>query len=1015
VSSLISRACRVGCWFSLLPLLAVPSLAWAAQAEPPPPPPPAEPPPPPPAPPAASEPPPPPTPAEEEEVVGGPAQRATTPGDTVRAGQKPMEEEIVVTGSRIRRKDLNGPAPVIVYSREQIQATGRVNVGEFLQTIPEQSNAIGRGTNNGGDGAIRINLRGIGTQGTLVLLNGHRIVPGGTGADSSVDFSAIPTNVIERIEILKDGASAIYGSDAIAGVVNIITRKRMQGGELSALGGTTSRLDGNTVDVSAMVGTTSDKGSLLFSMGYYNSGAIMAKDRKFSQEQKVLDSTNGQVTSLGSGTTPNSRIVLPANQAGVQNGNAAWNSLVAANPMATSFIRDPVTGMFRPFTGAGINQDGYNFQPVNYLVTPQERFHVFSSGEYRLGSSARLYFDSFYSKRNSGQILAPEPLNLDQEGVVVSAMNIYNPFGRDFDGIRRRLVEFGGRRTHQDINNFHLVAGVDGTIPASWGPLKGWFWDFAFNFGRNESTEVKQGNVRLTKLADAVGPSFLDATGKPRCGTMAAPIEGCLPLNLFGAPNSPATSINDDQVKALTFTGVQRGDNQLIGGQFNASGDLFHITDEQAVALALGYEFRSVKGGQIPDPITVAGETSGNKGLITQGSYFANELYGELSIPIVENRFLAEKVELIAAGRASFYKLFGSTFNYKFGGRWSPWEDFSLRATYSTGFRAPSISDLFQGQQDNFANVADPCGVKVVPNSPRAANCGAATNNGDDQSQLRSRVGGNDKLTPEKSRSVTAGLVLHPQAAKGFYFTADYYNIKITNRISSFGASVILQGCYPDASGAVPKYCNLIHRDLNTQRIDHIDDLNANVGQDILDGVDFTGGYDLSTSLGHWGVQVVTSYLHRYDRTLADGSVIKGAGTWDLSSSGNGGTGGAYPHFRMNANIGWSLNGFVAGLRTYFIGSYKECGDADGQLAGSGLCYDPNHKGERAVSAYNTWDLTLGYGIKTSAGLTSLSIGVINLFDQSPPIVYNGFADTTDTYSYDLAMQQFYARLTHQF
>jgi outer membrane receptor protein involved in Fe transport len=303
----------------------------------------------------------------------------------------------------------------------------------------------------------------------------------------------------------------------------------------------------------------------------------------------------------------------------------------------------------------------------------------------------------------------------------------------------------------------------------------------------------------------------------------------------------------------------------------------------------------------------------------------------------------------------------------------------------------------------------------VTPGSPRAAACGAAANNGDDQAQLRSRVGGNDRLTPEKSRSFTAGLVVEPQMVKGLYFTADYYNIKITNRISSFGASVILQGCYPDAAGAMPKYCELIHRDPNTQRIDHIDDLNANVGQDVLDGVDLTAGYDFGTEFGQWGLQFVTSWLHKYDRTLADGSIIRGAGTWDLSSQGTGGAAGAYPHMRFNANLGWALAGFVAGVRTYFIGSYTECGDADGQLAGGGLCYDPSHMTERSVSAYNTWDLTLGYGIKTSAGRTSLSIGVINVFDQAPPLVYNGFADTTDTYSYDMALRQFFARITHQF
>jgi iron complex outermembrane receptor protein len=956
------------------------------------------------------EPPVPPAPPAEEEVVGGhPPDRATEPRDRTEGAmqdtRRSVQEDIVVTGSRIRRKDLTGPAPVVVYSREQIQATGRTNIGEFLQTIPEQSNAIGRGTNNGGSGEIRVSLRGIGPQATLVLLNGHRMVAGGTGADNSVDLSAIPTNVIERVEILKDGASAIYGSDAIGGVVNIITRKRLDGGDISVLGGTTSRNDGSTVDVSGMLGATSDKGSIMVSLGYYKAKPVWAGDRDFSREQRTFDSTTGEVTSIGSGTIPNGRIVLPMNQVGVANGNAAWNSLVGANPTAGSFTRNP-DGTWRPYRGSGLNEDGYNYQPSNYLVTPQQRFNLFVTGDYRLGRFARAYIDSFYTKRNSKQWSASEPLVLDQEGVNVSADNVYNPFGRDFDAVRRRLVEFGGRRSEQDIHNFHLVTGIDGTTPEAWGPLRGWFWDASFNFSQNESTELKDGNIRLTKLRDAVGPSFRDAGGVAHCGTAAAPIEGCVPLNLFGG----AGSITQDQVAGLSFSGVQRGTNQMSGAQFNTSGDLFKLFAERPVALALGYEFRHVEGGQIPDPITVAGEVSGNKGLITRGKYNVNEVYGELSIPIIDKAVGAERLELILAGRQSWYSDFGSTLNTKVGGKWSPVLDVSFRGTYSTAFRAPSIPDLFGGQTDSFANISDPCGT-VPAGSPRAAACGAAANNGDDQTQLRTRIGGNEHLRPETAHVLTAGVVIEPHWVKGLYMTADYYNTKITNSISSLGGNVILQACYPDAAGAVPKYCEFIHRD-PTGRINHIDNLNANVGSDRLDGADVTAGYEFGTGIGHWGVQGVVSWLHEYNRTLADETVIKGAGTWDLNQDG---AGGAYPHLRFNASLNWALAGFAASLRTYFIGGYKECGDADGIMEGGGLCYDPSHKGERQVSTYNTWDLTLGYTTRTDIGQTTVSLGVINLFDQAPPTVYNGFANTTDTYSYDQMMLQFFARLTQQF
>jgi iron complex outermembrane receptor protein len=982
---------RIGVLAWWLPLLGAASPAWAVQDPPPVPPPP---------------------PVQEEEVVGAPApERATSPRDRTEGAfqdRRTMEEEIVVTGSRIRRKDLTGPAPVVVYSREQVQATGRVNVGEFLQTIPEQSNAVGRATNNGGTGAIRVSLRGIGPQATLVLLNGRRLSPGGTGADNSVDLSAIPTNVIERIEILKDGASAIYGSDAIGGVINIITRKRVDGGEINLLGGASTRADGATVDVNGMLGAASDKGSFLVSLGYYNAAEVMAGDRDFSREDKSYDSKTGMVTSLGSGTIPNGRIVLPASQRGMTaaTGNGAWNSLVAAHPTAGSFTRD-ANGTWRPFIGTGLHEDGYNYQPENYLVTPQSRFNVFVTGEYRLGGRARAYVDSFYTKRNSAQNLAPEPLVLDTEGVTVSADNVYNPFGRDFGAVRRRLLEFGRREFVQDIHNFHLVSGIDGTTPESWGPLRGWFWDVSFNFSQNESTELKTGNLRLTKLRDAVGPSFMDATGKPTCGTPAAPIDGCVPLNLFGGNGS----IDQAQIEGLTFSGVQRGDNRLIGTQFNTSGDLFHLMAERPVGLALGYEFRHLQGGQIPDPLTVAGEVSGNKGLITQGEYSVNEVYGELSIPIVDKRPGAQMVELLAASRGSFYTKFGSTFNYKFGGRWSPISDLSLRGTFSTAFRAPSIPDLFGGENDAFPNVGDPCAM-VDPTSPRGLACGTAANNGDDQVQLRAREGGNENLRPEKARVFTLGAVLEPRWWPGVYLTADYYRTRITDSINPLGANIILNSCYPEAAGAVPKYCENIQRDPTTGRVRIIRNLNENVGSDELDGMDIAAGYDFGTRAGRWSMQFVATWLRAYDRTLADGTVIHGAGTWDLNEGGNG---GAYPHLRFNANLGWALGGLAAGVRTYLIGGFKECGDSDGLLEGTGLCYDPSHQGERRVPAYNTWDITLAYGFRTGAGQSSLSLGVINLFDQNPAVVYNGFGNATDTFSYDPMMRQFFARLSHRF
>ena len=224
----------------------------------------------------------------------------------------------------------------------------------------------------------------------------------------------------------------------------------------------------------------------------------------------------------------------------------------------------------------------------------------------------------------------------------------------------------------------------------------------------------------------------------------------------------------------------------------------------------------------------------------------------------------------------------------------------------------------------------------------------------------------------------TAGVVIEPRWVKGAYLTADYYNTKITNSISSLGGNVILQSCYPDAAGAVPKYCDFIHRDPITNRITTIHNLNTNVGSDELDGLDVTAGYDFGTAIGRWGVQLVTSYLHTYDRTLADGTVIHGAGTWDLN---DGGSGGAYPHLRFNANAELGA-GRLRRRRAHLL--HRGFQGMRGRRRSDGGGWPmlrPSHKGERDVAAYNTWDLTLGYGFSSGAGRTGFSMGVINLFD----------------------------------
>lgn len=460
-------------------------------------------------------------------------------------------EVIEVTGSLIARREVTSPAPVTVLDRTDLNAAGMASIGDILQDLPSQSNAINVQFNNGGDGSTRVDLRGLGAARTLVLLNGRRVVPGGTGADASVDLSSIPLAMIERVEVLKDGASAIYGSDAIGGVVNIITRTELDGSEVNLYTGTTQHGSGGTVyDLSFVTGATSARSSIMFSAGYYTSSALMAGEREFSRVDREFDYETRTATSSGSTATPDGLLVTDEDGDGVPDaGNDAWDDVIASCP--SGVCTGDGRGGWRDFGFGGADDSGdlYNYQPDNYLVTPQQRYNVFATGHQRLGDHARAFFEGSYANRTSDQRLAPEPLFLDQTGLVVSADSIYNPYGKDIGFYRRRLVELGTRDALQNVHTFRAVVGLDGQVPQGVPVVGNWKWELSFNYGRTEASERTEGNLIRSRLAAALGPSFVDGGGVARCGSVDAPGDpDCVPLDLLGgaSANGGAGSITPE-------------------------------------------------------------------------------------------------------------------------------------------------------------------------------------------------------------------------------------------------------------------------------------------------------------------------------------------------------------------------------------------------------------------------------------------------------------------------------------
>ena len=985
---------------------------------------------PPPAPPPAPAPAPEPAPAPAPEPAPAPAADDLDPTDAeVTLGGEAIEEDdgevIVVTGSAIRRKIADTPAPVAVLDRAEIDASGLVSVGDILQNLPAQSNAINVQFNNGGSGATRISLRGLGAGRTLILVNGRRHVPGGTGANASVDLNSIPTAVIERIEVLKDGASAVYGSDAIGGVVNIITRRDFTGTEATGYIGSTGDGLGDIYDLSVTAGHSSDKGSIMFAAGYYEQNPIFAGDRTYSESDKGFDYVTRDISTFGSSATPQGTIIDRLGQT----GNDLWQATVNGGCSSGFCFNDPQGG-WRDFNTEGNfdvgDGDFYNYQPENYLVTPQQRYNIFSTGNYKFGKDVRGFFEASYTNRRSDQKLAPTPLFIISEGLSVSADNIYNPFGRDFIDVRRRFVEASNRNFLQNIDTFRTVVGLEGQVPEEIAILRknDWRWDVSYNFGRTEGASINEGRFVRSRVEAAIGPSFVDGSGNYQCGSVDNPrVDGCVPLNLFGGPGT----ITQDMLNYISYTGTANGFTEQQSVLFNATGKLADTPWNGDIRLAVGAEYRDQSGGFEPDPITASGDTTGNKGEPTLGSYDVREAYGELSAVPVIGKPGVQWLEFTAAGRVFDYNTFGSDSTWKTGVLWRPHKAVAVRGTYSTAFRAPSVGALFSGQSDAFPAVTDPCDVSMGPRSDNEQeNCmadGLPDNYEDDRFQIKSRVGGNENLQPETADIFTTGIVIEPPQVKGLAVTVDYFDIAITDAIQPRGASVILAECYSVSPENRDKaLCDqLVQRD-STGFITQIIDTTSNIGGSETSGIDFNVRYDHATPFGRFRYNLEGTWLRKYDELQPDpepedpNNPLKrftGKGYYDL---------GAFPEWKTNFSTLWGFKQFGAGVNLRFIGGFEECEDNscnsedDKEPDPSLPADDPqNLRLSRDVDSNITADIFATYALKTPIGQSKITVGVNNVADQDPAVIFNGFLATSDASTYDFLGRFFYARFSQSF
>ncbi len=937
-------------------------------------------------------------------IAASQAHAQTEAPATTTAAAAPADEAIVITGSRIRRDPLDQTAPLTAIDSADIARTGLSSIGDVLQRLPGAAGGLNsrfnRSGNNGnppdgggvGAGSAEIDLRYLGSRRTLVLVDGLRFINGSaaSGVPGAVDLNAIPDAMIERIDVLRDGASTIYGSDAIAGVVNIITKKRQNGFLATAQVGAYDQGGGTTQNYQLSWGHRSadDRVSFVAGASYIKQDPIFAGDIPYYSFPNP-----GQTvcTSSCSSGTPNGRFIINNPLTG-----AGMNLTLKSNPLTRPRF-DPTnpTGANSDFKDFTVS-DRFNFRPFNYLLTPQERFGAFINFRGELAENVHLSTRLIYNRRTSDNQAAPLPLFVGPDAgngnlldtISIDATNPFNPFGvtlsagtngtpANYGFIGRRFVENGPRHYSQRVDTMYWATTLDGQIPIGAGT---WYWDANVIYSENHAKQVAHGNVNAANLAQALGP-VANCTGS------------CVPFNIFGG----AGSITSAMINYVTFTQRDRSEQTMTDATFNITGTVLNLP-AGPLGLAAGYEFRRQTGSFNPDAIVAAGLGSDIPAQPTSGSFNVNEVYGELSIPVLKDVPFFRLLEGSFAARYSDYSTSGSRAVMKGGLSWKPIEDLRLRGTWAQGFRAPSIGELFGTPSRFDGSVTDPCSGLSATDALRArcAALGVPAGYVQNGLQLPILTGGNRALKPEKSESWVLGGVYSASWARDaglasqLSLEADYYTIQVNDAIASVGADVLLANCINNSDAVA---CSSITRSATgSGQITQIRGLLQNIASLKSRGVDVTLNYrSPRVGAGTFGLTWASNFLMEYSTTLPTAT-----GSSKLERQGTERGDQAYPRYKGVATIDWSSPTFLASITGRYISKVTEPAFNNNEM--KPILY---------------LDAQIGWTLPWMEQRATLTLGVNNILGKRAPdcLSCGGFDPTT----YDMPGQFGYARIAVKF
>ncbi len=880
---------------------------------------------------------PPPTPATAESPAA--EQQPPQPSTEKEApqGEKPVKlKPMIVTGSHIPTLEEQPVAPVIRIDREQIDRTGAQTLQEVMRRIPQNTSGSFAENNpqSFNPGSANVSLRGLGAQATLVLINGRPVAPYGfaqniNGVESLfVDLNSIPLGAVERIEILKDSGSAIYGSAAIAGVVNIILKSDYQGLEVTTQYGNTTDKDLGEQLHTFLGGINSEKGNLMLFTDYYDRNSQFLRDRAVS---KNADHTSQGGVNFDSSASPQAAVIDPF-------GNNGPSGFVYVPPTGATSVNQ-----LSPFALPGSR---YNFNQVIVDIPATTRYGGYAVFDYKFTDVLSAFVEAQYRNIKTDNPIAATPVFGDTDGFTVGPNNPYNPYRGLTNApiaFRWRINQAGGREDTQTTDFIRFLPGLRLAVGETWNI------ETAFLYNTSKTLDD--------------GKNFISA---PALQAALNDTNPATALNVFGGPNyvnNPAT------IEGLKVRTTREGNSEIWQYDIKAAGTIYNLPAGPlglAVGGNTGYESLSDTPDTLSQQFQVVSQ-GGN--LPANGNRDTDALYAEVDIPIFspQNEIpMIHQLEVDLAGRFEYYSDFGTTEKPKVSVKWSPIKPLLLRASYSEGFRAPTLSELFLqnvGFQDGLIDTLR-C---PDPNNVNNINCG--------QLQYRILSGGNPNLSPENSDSIYLGGTVEPPFIKGLSLSVDYVHIHINGVIAADDLQRILN--LPPAQQA-----GLVIRNPDGSIV-AINQRLQNFSQQVSESLDFDGTYNLPTEIGSFAFDAHGTYLLDFSQQQRAGDPNDHlAGTYD------------YPYLRANASVFWTSKDtkLTLGPTVYFVGSYMDQFQA------------------KRVPQFVTLDLQASYNLPWQATIT---VGIINVTDEPAP--FSDQAEGYDTSQSDNRGRVVYFKLTKQF